>query len=181
MCILYKIFGKTHWGSTVLKPLLSLVLLSIATGCRPAQPPVAQPSSEPVKPALSPSAAPITTAPDAAPSAPASSVPATSPSQPLNCDNPQGSEAANRCAQRDYESADALLNQTYRQLKDGLSQKDQQQLVEAETAWLSFRDRSCEFERSLTTGETQPRALYQCLQRTTADRTAELKAQAKIP
>jgi uncharacterized protein YecT (DUF1311 family) len=68
--------------------------------------------------------------------------------QSINCKNPQTTVEMRRCADQSYEKADQQLNQVYRQLKPKLSPSRQKKLVEAQLAWIEFRDKNCTFEAS---------------------------------
>jgi uncharacterized protein YecT (DUF1311 family) len=167
----------THSTSRILL-LFAAVLLAIAPGCRPTSTSSSPDSSTGVSPstlALTPASTPTPSRPtiSTTPSQPAVSA------EPIDCSNPTTAQSVNVCAQRSYESADAKLNQIYRQFKTSLSQQEQSELVDVETTWLKFRDSSCEFESSRAKGQsTQSRIRYQCLEQTTKDRIAELKIQA---
>lgn len=109
----------------------------------------------------------------------AASVPATAP--PRQTCEAQIQAAMNACAEANYDKADDYLNQVHQGLKSNLTQAAQVQLAEAERAWVSFRDQSCEFERSqFENGSIAPLVYYSCLEALTDQRTAELK-QTELP
>ncbi|MGI8934387.1 MAG: lysozyme inhibitor LprI family protein [Phormidesmis sp.] len=71
-----------------------------------------------------------------------------------------------------YQAADAQLNQTYQSLLAALSEDRQSDLVEAQIAWIEYRDSNCAFEvlySPRVIGETQ------CLARMSVTRTAQLE------
>jgi uncharacterized protein YecT (DUF1311 family) len=159
--------------------LFVAVLLAIAPGCRSTST-SSSTSTNPSPDATS--ARPSTPASTSVPSSPTVSTAPSQPAvsaEPIDCSNPTTDRSINACAQQAYESADAKLNQVYRQFKTSLSQQEQSELVDVETAWLKFRDSSCEFESSRARGQsTQSSIRYQCLEQMTKDRTAELQLQA---
>lgn len=106
-------------------------------------------------------------------------VPATAP--PRQTCEAQTQTAMNACTEANYAKADDYLNQVYQNVQGSLSQAAQAQLTEAERAWISFRDQSCEFERSqFEDGSVAPLVYYSCLEALTDQRTAELK-QTELP
>lgn len=73
---------------------------------------------------------------------------------------------------RNYQAADAQLNQTYQSFLAVLSADRKSDLIEAQIAWIEYRDDNCAFETLYSptaVGETQ------CLARMSAIRTAQLK------
>jgi uncharacterized protein YecT (DUF1311 family) len=172
--------------------LLAMLLLAIAPGCfAPNQesPQATSPSPAQTSPA-SPPAAPEPEVPQAAPesepTAPTASSPtaesATSSSPvtavPVNCANAQTQAEINQCAQASYQTADAELNRVYQELKASLNSQQQEELIDAELAWIEYRDQTCESESSqYEGGSIQPTILYGRLERVTTERTAELQQQ----
>jgi uncharacterized protein YecT (DUF1311 family) len=81
------------------------------------------------------------------------------------------------CLRRNYEAADAELNRVYRQVKAGLGTEQRALLTDAQLAWITYRDKGCEFEAFGSRGATGYRGfLSQCKERVTRSRTAELQA-----
>lgn len=81
----------------------------------------------------------------------------------------------NLCAQQNYAQVDADLNEAYRALKVVLPKGGKEALIAAETAWLQFRDRDCDFERSAFAGGSIVPMIYNtCLTERTTARTNEL-------
>jgi uncharacterized protein YecT (DUF1311 family) len=91
------------------------------------------------------------------------------------------------CAAQDYTDADAELNQTYQALMkkfDGRGgfpvtfAKVRQGLIDAERAWIGYRDKECVFESLATEGgSVQPMMTNLCLASFTRARTKELMGQ----
>ncbi|NJO76208.1 MAG: DUF1311 domain-containing protein [Leptolyngbyaceae cyanobacterium RM1_406_9] len=175
--------------------LLAILLLAIAPGCfirNQDSPQAASPSPTqtvsaptPAAPAAAPPEEIPQTAPEAEPTAPAASPTpeaATSSSQvaaaPTDCANAQTQAEINQCAQAFYETADAELNRVYQNLKASLNSQEQEELIDAELAWIDYRDETCDAESSqYEGGSIQPTIYYGCLERVTAERTAELQQQ----
>jgi len=100
--------------------------------------------------------------------------------KPDPCANAQSQAEMNQCAGRDYNAADVVLNQVYRQLVAKLDEDEKSQLKEAQTAWLKYRDANCEFVADQYKGGTiRPMILGYCLAEMTRNRTTELKNQIK--
>ena len=86
----------------------------------------------------------------------------------------------NDCWGKQYQAADAVLNQAYRQLVAMLDDEEKSQLKEVETAWLKYRDANCEFVADQYKGGTmRPMAYAVCLDDMTRNRTAEIRTQIK--
>lgn len=81
-----------------------------------------------------------------------------------------------QCAQQNYQLSDQALNQVYQDLRATLSSAEQTQLEAAETAWLSFRDANCAFERNrFETGSIAPMIAASCLEQLTDERIDDLR------
>ncbi|MEB3218263.1 MAG: lysozyme inhibitor LprI family protein [Nostocales cyanobacterium 94392] len=101
--------------------------------------------------------------------------------QNVNCNNPQTTLEMRVCAGKSYETADKKLNQVYRQLKPKLNAKQQKRLVDAQTAWIQFRDKSCAFEGAFAEGGTlEPVLKLSCLTDVTQQRVKDLERYLKI-
>src|SRR5882724_5276525 len=61
------------------------------------------------------------------------------------CANAQTQAEMNDCAGKEYKSADATLNQVYRQLVAKLDDEEKAGLKDAQNAWLKYRDANCTF------------------------------------
>jgi uncharacterized protein YecT (DUF1311 family) len=96
------------------------------------------------------------------------------------CASAQTQAEMNNCAGQEYKSADATLNQVYRQLVAKLDQDEKAELKEAQNAWLKYRDANCTFVADQYKGGTiRPMIEGLCLADVTRNRTAELRAQIK--
>ncbi len=92
-----------------------------------------------------------------------------------DCGSLETQSAMNLCAQQNYAQVDADLNKAYRALKGVLPEGGEEVLRMAETAWLQFRDRDCDFERSAFAGGSIAPMIYDtCLAERTTARTNEL-------
>jgi uncharacterized protein YecT (DUF1311 family) len=101
-----------------------------------------------------------------------------------DCRNPQTQQELNRCSAQELQNADRQLNQTYRQLRRTIQQRagtgpdgkaQENRLIDAQLAWITFRDRHCAFvRRRVAGGSIAPLAVNLCLTRLTQERTAEL-------
>jgi uncharacterized protein YecT (DUF1311 family) len=93
-----------------------------------------------------------------------------------NCSNPTSNIEYKFCAYQDYRAADKRLNQVYQQITASLSGEEKQRLVEAQLAWIKFRDANCNFEVYRSLGGTGYGGfLSNCLERMTKARTVELQ------
>ena len=108
----------------------------------------------------------------------------------INCKNATTQREINICAQREAQTADKKLNNTYQILQRRLAQdlrqggtaqinyakQRYQKLINAQNAWIKFRDTSCEYERSAYEGGSiAPTIYYGCITKSTARRTADLQ------
>ncbi|MFL6229936.1 MAG: lysozyme inhibitor LprI family protein [Pyrinomonadaceae bacterium] len=88
---------------------------------------------------------------------------------------------AGECAYKEYQAADAELNKAYNQLAAQLDADGRTHLKEAELAWISYRDKNCEYESSFYLGGTmRPMIESFCLARMTKARSAELREQLRF-
>jgi uncharacterized protein YecT (DUF1311 family) len=79
------------------------------------------------------------------------------------------------CAQQDYQTADAALNQVYGQLRATLSTDDRTRLQQAERAWISFRDADCAAAAPVASGQDSlAMVTTQCETTATVARTKQL-------
>jgi uncharacterized protein YecT (DUF1311 family) len=77
-----------------------------------------------------------------------------------------------QCAAEEYKIADQKLNLVYKQLISQLKGEQKKRLIDAEVAWINFRDKSCNFESADALGGTLEGLIYaNCLVRMTNDRT----------
>ncbi|MGB8698250.1 MAG: lysozyme inhibitor LprI family protein [Thermosynechococcaceae cyanobacterium] len=111
------------------------------------------------------------------PTATASAAPdgTSSPEQP-NCQNALTQAEINACAGQMAKKADQELNAVYQNLR--LSLKDSprsQQLVDAQLAWIQFRDANCAFEKSrYEGGSISPSIFSGCIEQMTQQRIEQL-------
>lgn len=94
-----------------------------------------------------------------------------------NCQSPETQTEMNICAGRDTEVADRRLNQVYKQLQAKVSDsQSKKELVDAETAWIKFRDRDCQFAAGLNRGGSIASMVQsQCVADLTRQRTKQLE------
>ena len=101
--------------------------------------------------------------------------------QRVNCNSPQTTLEMRTCANRSYEVADKKLNQVYGQLKPKLRAKQQTRLVDAQRAWIQFRDKSCAFEAGDAEGGTlEPILKLNCLGDVTKQRVKDLEGYLQL-
>lgn len=91
------------------------------------------------------------------------------------------------CAGKDYEAADTELNRIYARVRAEAKNFDASAgpynnqsaadlLLEAQRAWITFRDKACDYETSLWQGGTgASMASLLCLARLTRERTKDLR------
>lgn len=97
--------------------------------------------------------------------------------QQANCRNPQTQSEINYCAEQSRRRADQELNRVYRLVVPKLAAARRNQLVNAQTAWIKFRDAECDFSSSLAEGGTmQPGLEAGCLEQVTRERTSDLNS-----
>jgi uncharacterized protein YecT (DUF1311 family) len=105
----------------------------------------------------------------------------------LECFNPEALDQStmNQCAYRDWEIADANLNDAYKAAMALLKQWDADLpagekggatvLKEAQRAWITFRDKACEAEGyAMRGGSAEPLLVYSCMRHLTDERTNHL-------
>lgn len=95
----------------------------------------------------------------------------------VNCQSPETQRDMNICASRDAEVADRRLNQVYKQLQAKVSDsQSKKELIDAETAWIKFRDRDCRFAAGLNRGGSIASMIQsQCVANLTRQRTKQLE------
>ena len=97
--------------------------------------------------------------------------------QNVNCNSPQTTLEMRVCAGQNYEKADRKLNQVYQQLKPKLDKSQQKKLVDAQLAWIQFRDKTCAFSGAFAEGGTlEPVLKMNCLADVTEQRVKDLEA-----
>jgi len=95
-----------------------------------------------------------------------------------DCANASSQMTMNVCADQAYRKTDDELNAVYKQINDRL--KDDREaaklLVNAQKAWLAFRDAECTFTTSASAqGSVYPMLVTQCRDGMTSKRIEELK------
>jgi uncharacterized protein YecT (DUF1311 family) len=100
--------------------------------------------------------------------------------KPEPCANAQSQAEMNICWGKEYQAADATLNQVYRQLFAKLDDGEKAQLKGVEAAWLKYRGANCDFVADQFKGGTmRPMIAAMCLAEMTQNRSAELRNQIK--
>lgn len=96
-----------------------------------------------------------------------------------NCKpNPQTTVEMVECAERDYKKADTQLNKAYKDIIKGLKGQYKKNMIQAELAWIQYRDKNCTYESALYEGGTmRPLIGLGCMTRMTKARTQELLLQ----
>lgn len=75
---------------------------------------------------------------------------------------------------------DGILNETFKELKEGLDAKQERKLREMQRAWIASRDRTCEFYHIKIDGSMAVPMSASCLLRETAQRALLLKTFAGL-
>ncbi|QLF71089.1 DUF1311 domain-containing protein [Peteryoungia desertarenae] len=113
-------------------------------------------------------------------------VPASSEDEPaVDCANAMTQMDMNICAGQDYQAADDEMNAQWRKTRALLAEWDKsvesrgetasEQLLAAQRAWLSYRDRQCAVEgAAVEGGSMQPLIVASCLAKLTRLRTEDL-------
>jgi uncharacterized protein YecT (DUF1311 family) len=93
-----------------------------------------------------------------------------------NCANTNSNIEYKECQHRAYATADQKLNQVYKQIVSKLSGVEKQKLINAQLAWIKFRDNNCDFEvYESRRGSGYSGFLSECLERMTYSRIKELE------
>lgn len=96
--------------------------------------------------------------------------------QGKECDDARTQSDMNLCATEQYQAADAEMNRAYTRLRAAIDAEERAALLEAQRAWLRFRDAHCAFEAAgFRGGSMQPMVEANCLALVTRDRTKQLK------
>jgi uncharacterized protein YecT (DUF1311 family) len=95
----------------------------------------------------------------------------------IDCKKASTQLEMNHCAYKSFKAADAELNQVYRQLRNKYKGTPQEsQLMDAQLAWLKFRDTDCKFSADRFKGGSIAPLIYSsCQQGLTTERTRSLK------
>ncbi|OIQ43842.1 MAG: urease [Roseobacter sp. MedPE-SW] len=103
-----------------------------------------------------------------------------------DCSDPQTTRDMRHCAALDYERADAELNKTYKAAQRSMRSLDQdlpndlkganESLLQAQRAWIPFRDAACATEGFQFRGGTlEPLMVLTCKTHLTRRRSAQLE------
>ena len=79
------------------------------------------------------------------------------------------------CINAEFTRQDDRLNENYKRLMSKLSGKRKEGLLEAQRAWIKFRDTNCNFYYDPDGGSAAHLAGSDCMLNATADRATELK------
>jgi uncharacterized protein YecT (DUF1311 family) len=96
-----------------------------------------------------------------------------------DCRNAMNQNAMTRCAEAEYQAADAGLNAAYGRLLAALDDPGfRAKLKASQRAWIEFRDRECTYQTADNEGGSiHPMVYAGCLARLTRQRTSELQRQ----
>jgi len=109
-----------------------------------------------------------------------------------DCSNPNiDQNTMNQCAYQGWQAADAELNAVWKRAMAVAKRMDDytpngelptsKVLLNAQRAWIPFRDQACEAESNLMRGgSAQPLLKYGCMERLTRARTADLRYYADL-
>jgi len=115
---------------------------------------------------------------------------AAAPEPQWNCDDPVAQQEMNYCAAQDFHAADAVLNAQWKITAEGMKQADRETgpdfddgrpgyfatLLEAQRAWIKYRDGQCASEGYMFRGGSlEPFIVAGCRTRLTKMRTQELR------
>ncbi|MBF0371724.1 MAG: DUF1311 domain-containing protein [Magnetococcales bacterium] len=94
----------------------------------------------------------------------------------IDCAKAMGMVELKYCSGEAYRLADEDLNSMWKSVTAGLEKNFKRTLIEAQRAWITFRDRNCEAETFHSQGTTGYMVNYDvCLERMTRHRTEELR------
>jgi uncharacterized protein YecT (DUF1311 family) len=106
-------------------------------------------------------------------------VPLGGTAQAQQCSDNSSQTELNQCAAEQFEAADKQLNADFRQIQKRLGKDADTKalLVEAQRAWISFRDAECTFQTSgAAQGSIFPLLYANCKTALTTDRVRQLKS-----
>lgn len=103
----------------------------------------------------------------------------------VDCANAVAQMEMTYCAEQDWKAADADLNAAYGAARDMMRGIDadlpvsergaEQNLKEAQRAWITFRDKACAAEGyTMHSGSAEPMVVYGCMANLTAERARGL-------
>jgi uncharacterized protein YecT (DUF1311 family) len=79
------------------------------------------------------------------------------------------------CALAETKRQDARLNENYKRLMSKLTEERKSALLEAQRAWIKFRDANCAFWDDPAGGQSAAVTAKECILTMTADRASELE------
>jgi uncharacterized protein YecT (DUF1311 family) len=79
------------------------------------------------------------------------------------------------CALAETKRQDARLNENYKKLMSKLTDERKNALLEAQRAWIKFRDANCAFWDDPSGGQSAAVTAKECILTMTADRASELE------
>ena len=79
------------------------------------------------------------------------------------------------CIMAEAKQQDARLNENYKRLMSKLSEERKKTLLEAQRAWIRFRDANCAFWDEPAGGQSAAITAKECFLTMTADRASELE------
>ncbi len=93
------------------------------------------------------------------------------------CMDKSGSTTAGmmECITAEFQRQDARLNKAYKAVMTGLTPERKKQLLEAQRAWLKFRDANCAFYDDPDGGSMARVSANDCMMTATAGRARELE------
>jgi len=97
-----------------------------------------------------------------------------------DCANASDQATLDECAGKDFEASDKKLNDAYKQITDRLKDNapSKKLLVDAQRAWVTFRDAECNFQGGPpeTAGSVRPMVVANCQAGLTEKRLKELQS-----
>lgn len=99
--------------------------------------------------------------------------------QAQDCDNATDQRSFDVCAGKQFEAADKELNKDFREIQARLAGEAEMRklLVDAQRAWISFRDTECAFQASgVAGGSVYPMTLALCKASLTSERVKQLRS-----
>lgn len=100
------------------------------------------------------------------------------PAPAADCANLATQADMNFCEGKNFEKADARLNAVFSKLAAKITPAGKAKLVDAQRAWIKYRDLQCAFDTLGTeAGSIHAMMVAQCLTQTTADQATRLEKQ----
>lgn len=113
--------------------------------------------------------------------------PAWTQDEDIDCENAMAQQGMNACAGKDFEKADAELNEVWQNAIAAAKEADaemtadgrpghEETLRKAQRAWIEFRDAQCEYDGfEARGGSMEPMLVSGCLAELTRQRTKQLQ------